>query len=173
MSGLASLGGLFTGGARRAGGPSALANLLPDTTGQAPRSSPQGVNNQLDDLFGGQQGGLGSALGSLFGVQGAGGVGGGFLKLLDNLNFAVAGDNFALTAGGQQNQQDDQERFIRQLEQMFNSMNDGSGGASAPKSPGFTISPGKNPVTPQSPRRVVGPQFGGQFGGPQFGGGVF
>ena len=91
------------------------------------------------------------------------GFAGGLVGLLDNLKFAATGDNFALTLGGQQNQQYDQERFIRQLEKMFNSMNDGSGGASAPKSSGTFITVGKNPTTPtQAPRRVTGPQFPGQ-----------
>lgn len=42
----------------------------------------------------------------------------------------------------------------------------GSGGASAPKTPGFVITPGKSPTTPM---RVTGPEFGGT----RFGGGVF
>lgn len=135
--------------------------------------------------FGAQQGGLGTVLKDLFGgFGGAGGeaahnnpatsqlnqfgagLGGGLVKLLDNMKVAYSGDNTAFAFNGQQNQQDGEERFIRQLEQLFNSMNDGSGGASAPKTPGHTISVGKNPTTPM---RVTVPQYSGpQLTGPQF-----
>ncbi len=151
----------------------------------------------LHDFFGGggfgaQQDGLGTSIQSLFGgFGGAGGeaahnnpetsqlggfgagLGGGLMGLLNNMKFAYSDGNTALTIGGQQNQQGDQERLIRQLQQMFDSTKDGSGGASAPKTVGYTISPGKNPVT-TTPLRVVGPQYEGpQFGGPQFGGQQF